>query len=107
MGLVLCVLANSINVETSELFRFNNPITLNTSEKDERKIVDKRPLMVDKDYSLNLFRLKIPVITSRTVQDPSSIKPYSGILDKNGDIHTFEGVYELQFAHDSNWYVKK
>ena len=107
MGLVLGVLVNSINVETSEPFRFNNPIALNTSKRDQKAIIEKRPLMFDKKYGLDLFGLKIPFITCRTVQDPSSIKTYSGILDKEENIHTLEGVYELQFAHDSNWYVKK
>ena len=109
MGLIIgvTVLTNSINVETSIPFKFNNPIALNTSESNQEKIIKKRPLMVDRDYSLKLFGLKIPLVTYRTVQDPSSIKTYSGRLDKEGNIHTPEGIYELQFAHDSNWYRRK
>ncbi len=106
MGLVLGVLANSINVETSKPFKFNNPIAFNTSEKDQKRIIENRPLMFDKEYSFDLFGLKIPFITHRTVQNPQS-KTYSGILDENENIHSLEGIYELRSAHDSNWYVKK
>ena len=107
IGLIFGILANSINVETPKPFRFNNPIPLNTLVRDQEEIIEKRPLMVDKEYNLRLFGLKIPIVAYRTVQDPSHFKVYSGRLDREGNIHTSKEVYELQFTHDSNWYVQK
>ena len=126
IGLIFGILANSINVETSTPFRFNNPIPISKSisylaedkdgnpyfatkqtslsENDEKEIVERRQLITDTRYNLRLFGLKIPIVAYRTVQDPSHFKVYSGRLDREGNIHTSKEVYELQSAHDALWY---
>lgn len=105
-GLVLGILANSVDVKTSESFKFNNPVPINASESQVKKIVGAEPAMKDTEYSLDILGLNLPIATYRTVTDSQTGDSYTGRLDANGDIHTFEDVYNLQSAHDSNWYVK-
>ncbi|MBU4069470.1 MAG: hypothetical protein KJ646_00640 [Nanoarchaeota archaeon] len=103
----LALLINSYNIKTSEIFRFNNPIPINTSLKKQIKIVSERPHMTDTTHSLDLFNYELPIITLRKVTNPTTKDSFQGILDSEENIHTLEGTYELQSAHDSNWYVKK
>jgi hypothetical protein len=127
-GLVLGVLINSVEITESKQFRFNNPIPISKessymiiekgtlyevteqvrlSLEDKQRITERRPLIQDKTYSIRLFNVHIPILTQRTIQDPFSSKVYSGRLDKEGNIHSSEGVWELQSAHDASWYEKR
>ncbi len=106
-GLILGILANSIDIKKSEEFRFNNPVSVNTTPEQAVEIVRKRPEMKDLEYSLDILGLRLPIITYRTVFNPLTNESYSGRLDSKDNIHSSEGLYELQSAHDSNWYVKK
>ena len=105
-GLVLGILANSVDVKTSKSFKFNNPVPITASESQVRKIVSARPEMKDTEYSLDILGLNLPIVTYRTVADTQTGESYTGRLDSDGNIHTSEGIYNLQCAHDSNWYVK-
>ena len=106
-GLILGIMANSVDIKTSEPFKFNNPVPINSSESQVRRIVDGRPEMKDTEYSLDILGMNIPLVTYRTVADPTTRDSYSGRLDSNGDIHSSNGLYVLQFAHDSNRYEKQ
>jgi len=127
-GLALGVLINSGEINESKPFQFNNPIPISKevsymiiekgnsyeiteqvslSKEDEQMITKRRPLMQDKTYSIKLFNNHIPILTQRTVQDSSLFQIYSGILDKEGNIHSSKGVWELQSAHDASWYEKR
>lgn len=98
------VLANSYNIETTEGFRFNNPIPIGSTLEEQIDLISSRPYMIDTTHSIDLFNFTIPLKTIRTVIYPSSGENYSGELDEEGNIHTPRGIYELQNAHDSNWY---
>lgn len=129
IGLILGIFLNSINVDISKPFRFNNPIpyakeisyaklnkkgdlqfiteTVPLSKRDINKIIESRPLMKDYKTSLDILGIKIPLFTVRKIKGSmhSSIK---GFLMSNGDIfNPFVRSYELKGAHDSNWYEIK
>ncbi len=126
-GIAFGVLINSLDIRVSEPFKFDNPIgrtkeieyfngtdfvreQVPLSEQDIRNIVNKRPEMIDKTYSLDLFNWDIPLVTERTVYD-SSIETekvlFEGTLDSEGNIHAKKGiVYKLEHAHDSQYYTK-
>ncbi len=106
-GLVLGIMANSVDVKTSEPFKFNNPVPINASQSQIRKIVNAWPEMKDTEYSLDIFGINIPIVTYRTVTNPNTGNSYSGILDSEGNIHSENGLYTLQSAHDSEWYKKQ
>jgi hypothetical protein len=106
-GVVLGIMAYSVDVKTSESFKFNNPIPINASESQIRKIVNARPEMKDTKYSLDILGMNIPLVTYRAITDPTTGDSYSGRLDSDGNIHSLNGLYALQFAHDSNWYEKQ
>ena len=106
-GLVLGIMANSVDVKTSESFNFNNPVPINASQSQLRNIVQARSEMRDTEYSLDLFGVDIPLTTYRNVTDPNTGNSYSGRLDSDGNIHSSNGLYTLQSAHDSNWYQKQ
>ena len=105
-GITLGILANSYDVHTSPYFRFNNPVSINSTLEEQFDIVSKRPFMRDTQHSLKFFEYRIPLITNREVIDPVTGKSYQGLMNTNEDIHTKEGVYQLNHAHDSQWYEK-
>ena len=104
-GLVLGVLANSIEVKVSEPFEFCNPVGLNCSAEQIEDVVKREPVMRDTQHSLDLFGIKIPLVTYREIRENGI--PYHGKLDSKGNIQTENGVFELHSAHDSRWYTWK
>lgn len=106
-GMGLGILANSYDIQTSEPFKFVNPVPIHSTLAEQIRIVSKRPKMIDTFHTLEFFGHKIPLKTTRKVIDSTTAESYQGILDKNGDIHTTKEVYRLQSAHDSQWYEKE
>jgi hypothetical protein len=106
-GLIVGILVNSVDVKTSESFKFNNPVPIDASESQVRKIVNAKPEMRDIEYYLDLLGIQIPMLTYRSVADPANGDSFSGRLDSEGNIHSSKGLYALQSAHDSNLYQKK
>ena len=65
-GLIVGIMANSVDIKTSEQFKFNNPVPINASESQVRKFVNGRPEMKDTKYSLDmscLYKFNISLIS--------------------------------------------
>ena len=107
IGIGLGVMINSYDIQKSARFQFNNPVIINSTLEQQLEIVSKRPYMVDTFHSLEFFGYKIPLKTNRSVIDPVTGENFQGRLDNLGNIHTDNGNYKLQSAHDSQWYTKE
>lgn len=107
IGLGLGILVNSVDVKTSKPWKFHNPVSVNVSKEETKGVVANRPEMRDTEIGLDLLGLEIPLATYRSVENPMTGKRFSGRLDSDGNIHSSEGLYELQCAHDSSWYELK
>ena len=124
IGFGLGVLANSVDIETSKPYKFTNPIgttkevcyfngsnfvteTNKLDEQDMKSIISREPSVEDIEINLDiLFGKKVNLLNYRKVTDKSGYS-YFGRLDSKGNIHTDNGVYELNSAHDYTWYQKK